>query len=103
MRKLHLVLLATTLSQACTHEYPYIWVQELREDTSEVTVQPGDTLTVLVKNQAQLSGDFVVRPNGSYLQPLVGEVPAAGITTKQLTENLTQRLTNIITDPIVSI
>jgi len=95
--------LAFIVLQSCAHEYPYIWVHEVREETAEPTVQPGDTLTVLVKNQAQLSGDFVVRANGTYLQPLIGEIPVAGLTTAEVQKALFGRLEGVITDPVVTV
>src|SRR5262245_58740071 len=96
-------VLAVFAIEACVHEYPYIWVDELREETAEPTVQPGDTITIQVKNQAPLSGDFVVRPNGAYLQPLIGELPVAGLTTVQITKVLTEQLTGKIQDPVVTV
>ena len=87
----------------CPRQYPYIWIGELREETAEPTVQPGDTLTVLVKNQTQLSGDFLVRPNGNYLQPLLGEVSVAGLTTKNVADRLVELLKNIVNDPVVTV
>lgn len=95
--------LSLALLQSCTHQYPYIWVAELREETAEITVQPGDTITVLVKNQAQVSGDFVVRPNGAYLQPLIGEIPVAGQTTVQIQTLLVEKLKDMITNAEISV
>lgn len=87
----------------CAHEYPFVWVDELRDETGEQTVQPGDTLTVLVRNQTSVSGDFVIRPNGAYTQPLVGEIPVAGLTPSEVRQRLIERLTGIITNPEVTI
>lgn len=97
------LVLAIFAFPACKTPYPYIWVGELREETAEPTVQPGDTMTVQVKNQVQLSGDFVVRPNGAYLQPLIGEIPVAGLTTAQVAKSVTERLANMITNAEVSV
>lgn len=99
-----LVALSIALSPlACAHELPFVWVDELRDETGEQTVQPGDTLTVQVKNQTQLSGDFAVRPNGGYLQPLVGELPVAGLTTEEVRIRVTERLQGIVINPEVSV
>ena len=103
MRSPVLALLLTITLSGCKHEAPFVWVDELREDTGQQTIQPGDTLTVLVKNQQQLTGDFVVRANGAYLQPLVGEIVVAGLTTEVVVERLRARLTNIITTPEITV
>lgn len=96
-------LLGLVSLQACAHEYPFVWVDQLRDETGEQTVQPGDTLTVQVKAQAQLSGDFVVRPNGSYLQPLVGEIAVAGLTPEEVRARLATKLQGIIVTPEITI
>lgn len=88
---------------ACAHEYPFVWVDQLRDETGLQTVQPGDTLTVLIRNQQQLSGEFVVRVNGTYLQPLVGEILVAGLTPEEVRERLVGQLQGIIVQPEVSI
>src|SRR5262245_6538664 len=66
----------------------------------------GDQLRVTVFNQAQLTGDYKVAPNGTISMPLIGEVTARGQTTGELEEALVRRLSvekNLLVDPSVSV
>jgi Polysaccharide biosynthesis/export protein len=49
-------------------------------DSGEYRLAPGDKLGVLVFDQAQLSGDFVINGDGQILLPLAGSVIVAGLT-----------------------
>ena len=51
-----------------------------------------DVLVIRVWNMPTLSGAVSVGPDGMISMPLVGEVKADGLTAKQLTAVLTQRL-----------
>ena len=73
-------LLLFILLAACAQVYPFVWATDLPNADGATVIGVGDTLTVLVKNQDPLSGEFLVRANGRYVQPLVGEVAVAGLT-----------------------
>ncbi len=53
--------------------------------------------------QYDVSGDYVVGPEGLVFMPLVGEVQAAGLTKGELEESLTEKLTEFIEQPDVSV
>lgn len=55
-------------------------------------IAPMDTVAVKVFKSEELSGDYQVDLAGNISMPLVGEVPAANLTTAQLDEKLTQVL-----------
>lgn len=99
LRTLLLALAAT----ACAPQLPYVWVRDYRTETEVLKITSGDRISVLVKNQAQLSGDFEVRTNGTYVQPLVGEIPVAGLTPEQASTRLAGLLKGIVIDPLVAI
>ena len=64
----------------------------------------GDKVRVNVYNQDKLSGDFTVESTGNISLPLVESIPAAGLTTAQLEENVKQALQpEYLNDPKVSI
>ena len=50
-----------------------------------------DKLRVNVYGEAQLSGEYQVSGNGVVTMPLIGDVPAVGLTAKQLEAALTAR------------
>jgi len=55
-------------------------------------IAPMDQLTIKVFNSKDLSDDYDVDLAGHISLPLIGEVPAANMTTAQLDEVLTQKL-----------
>jgi len=55
-------------------------------------IAPMDTVAVKVFKSDDLSGDYQVDLAGNISMPLIGEVPAANLTTAQLDERLTQIL-----------
>ena len=59
---------------------------------SDYRIGPMDTVTVKVFKSQDLTGDYQVDLTGNISMPLVGEVPAANLTTSQLDERLTQVL-----------
>ena len=55
-------------------------------------IAPMDTVTVKVFKSQDLSGDYQVDLAGNISMPLIGEVPAANLTTAQLDDKLTAAL-----------
>jgi polysaccharide biosynthesis/export protein len=59
-----------------------------------------------VFNQEQLSGEYAVGGDGTISMPLVGSVPARGLTTSELEAGLVQRLSeekDILVNPSVNV
>jgi polysaccharide export outer membrane protein len=71
--------------------------------TSGYTIGPDDLLDVTVWNNAALSRTVPVRPDGKISLPLLDDVQAAGLTPKQLKDNLARRLAKYISSPEVSV
>ena len=59
------------------------------------TVKPGDMLSISVWKEPDLQKQTLVRPDGSFSFPLVGEVDAKGKTVADLNKTLSQRLTQV--------
>ncbi len=98
-----LVALVACLA-GCGAQLPFVWVYDFSPKTEDSgVIQPGDRISVQVKNQAQVSGEFDVRANGTYVQPLIGEVVVAGLTAEQASTRLAAQLKGIIVDPLVSV
>lgn len=66
-------------------------------------LNPGDQILVSVWGQAELTGDHVILPDGSVSLPLVGRLLAAGLTTVQLEDSLTEALRNVLREPDVTV
>ena len=65
---------------------------------------PGDRLRITVFGQANLTGAYALDPAGRITMPLVGAVPAAGMTTTSLAQALEARFRNgFLREPNVSV
>ena len=67
------------------------------------TVKAGDMLAISVWKEPDLQKETLVRPDGSFSFPLVGEVDAKGKTVADLNKTISQRLTKFISDPVVTV
>lgn len=61
----------------------------------------GDRLRLDVERHAQYSGRFIIQPDGSLNHPLLGVVPAAGLTIGQLRETLRDEFGRYLKRPVV--
>jgi protein involved in polysaccharide export with SLBB domain len=90
---------------ACSNGLPACGPAELSEATAEYRLGPGDRLQMTVFNQADLSGEFRLDGQGYLALPLIGEVAADHLTTRELegavADNL--RAGNFLLHPQVSI
>ena len=64
---------------------------------------PEDQIRVSVWENAQLTLDLVVRPDGKISMPLIQDVMAEGQTAAELATQIQQKLTAFIKDPQVSV
>ena len=71
--------------------------------TAGYTVKPGDTLEISVWKEPDLQRTVLVRPDGQFSFPLVGEVDARGKTVMDLNKTVSERLTKYISDAVVTI
>lgn len=70
---------------------------------AEYRIGVGDTLSVNVWRNPELSINVPVRPDGKISMPLIGDIVAADLTTEQLAQNITNSLTTYIRSPQVTI
>jgi polysaccharide export outer membrane protein len=64
---------------------------------------PEDVLEIAVWKEESLKKEVLVRPDGGISFPLVGEIQAAGKTTTELRQEITDKLKKLIRDPVVSV
>lgn len=64
---------------------------------------PEDVLIVTVWKNQDLSREMVIRPDGMISMPLIGDVPAANLTANNLAKRISDRLTEYMSSPIVSV
>lgn len=71
---------------------------------SSYTLGSGDKLRVIVFGEEDLSGEFVVDDAGFARLPLIGQIPAAGRTVRQLEDDIAAKLgTQYLKSPRISI
>lgn len=66
-------------------------------------IGPDDTLTIFVWRNPELSGTFIVRPDGRISTSLVEDIPVSGKTPTQLARDMEQILAKYIRDPVVTV
>jgi polysaccharide biosynthesis/export protein len=71
--------------------------------SSSYVIGASDVLTVTVWREPTLSGSILVRPDGMISLPLLGDVPASGLTPLQLADQISLKLKKYIQDPKVSV
>ncbi len=65
---------------------------------------PGDRLRVKVYSDPDMSGEYEINSGGSVSLPLVGDVKASGLTTRQLEQTLAARMKGkVANEPHVSV
>ncbi len=66
-------------------------------------IGPGDVLEISHWQNAQLTKQLVVLPDGKFSFPLIGEIVAGGKTVKQLKAELEERISRYVPDPVLSV
>ncbi len=78
--------------------------QQAYEFSRGYRIGAGDRLAIRVMGQPELTGVYVVDPDGNISMPLINTVPVAGLSMKELERVITQRLRNgFLRDPSVSV
>lgn len=88
----------TTLPQATTR--PSLTTNI---DNYNYLIGPGDNLTIFVWQHPDVSGSFVVRPDGKITTSLVEDIPVTGKTPTALARDIEKELAQYIRDPIVTV
>jgi polysaccharide export outer membrane protein len=100
-----MICLAGLFSQGCAHDERFTWVEDLpaKDQAAEQVVHRRDTILVEVVKQPTLSGEFVVRDDGHYTQPMVGSIQVAGQTPREIANAIAIALKDIVVNPVVSV
>lgn len=95
------ILLAACASESLETGQPPP-VQEFTMDKN-YRIGVGDELRVQVWRNEELSAQVPVRPDGKISSPLVGDIVAAGLTTQELAQAITEKLNNFVRNPEVTV
>lgn len=66
-------------------------------------IGPNDNVSIFVWRNPELSGSFIVRPDGKISTSLVEDVPVSGKTPTQLAREMENILSKYIRDPVVTV
>ena len=72
-------------------------------DLKTFKIGPEDVLMIRVWQEPQLSGPVQVRPDGVISIDLVGDLQVNGMTPEQLREKLTEKLAELVNNPLVNV
>ncbi len=71
--------------------------------SGDYQIQAGDVLVVSVWKEEDLQQELIVRPDGVFSFPLVGEVVAKGNTVEQVRASVAEKIEAFIPDPVVTV
>lgn len=75
-----------------------------KSQATEYRIGAGDVLNIATWKEPELTRpEVLVRIDGRISFPLIGDIPAAGMTPAQLTETIQKGLTNYVTAPVVTV
>ena len=102
-----MALLSTTNFAAMASETVgdvHVSVAELEASSSDYRLASGDRLTILVYDQPQLSGQFIIDGGGGILLPLAGAVSLSGLTLAEAQKIIQDRFADgVLVQPAVNV
>src|SRR4051812_20302156 len=102
--RLATLTVAAALVGGCAYKLPpYDYGREPDPRKDEFRLGPSDVIHVTVWHNVDLSGDAIVRPDGTISLPLIGDLRAAGRTTAELRAEIAQRLKAFIKDEAATV
>ena len=72
-------------------------------DNYQYLIGPGDNLNIFVWRNPEISGNFVVRPDGKVTTSLVEDLEVSGRTPTQLAREIEEQLAKYINNPRVTV
>lgn len=101
-RFLFIACLTVAIVSCTGYRRPPVAFHEVLTDPYQL--DSGDRLRLVVFGQTDLSASFTVDQSGYIAVPLIGKVPARGLTTAQLEGNIAQKLrAGFVRNPDVSL
>lgn len=84
---------------------PSLGAQPSTSDPERYTylIGPGDSLSIFVWRNPEVSTSVTVRPDGMINTPLVEDMPVSGKTPSQVARDVERQLSKFIKDPIVTV
>ncbi len=99
-------LFALLLSGCATQTLPTAKVRTTlttEVDNYQYLIGPGDQLSIFVWRNPEISGSFIVRPDGKVTTSLVEDIAVSGKTPSMLARHIEQELSKYINNPRVTV
>jgi len=93
-----LVAVVVAAAAACRPQITFDYAKEPDPRKTGFVIGVNDVLQIDVWKNQDLSGRHRVRPDGNITLPIIGDVPAAGLTPPQLRGILTRKLSRFLRD-----
>lgn len=97
------LLLIVGLSACQTQPQVYEQPKDFYQSENEYRLGVGDSLSINVWRNPELSAVMPIRPDGKIALSLVGDIQAAGLSIQELTKNINQALLEYVRNPQVVI
>ena len=78
-------------------------ISDVYAEENSYVIGPGDTLSISVWKEEGLQKEVLVKPDGYITFPLVGDIKASGLNTKELTKLIVGKLNSYIPNPNVTV
>ncbi len=101
--KLMIWIVAAGMLAACSGRYVSMDDAMPEGDQPSYVIGPGDTLSIFVWGNPDLSATVPVRPDGRFTVPLVEDLVASGRSPTELARELEARLSKYVKNPVVSV
>lgn len=103
MSAIALSLVLATVQIGFTQDKP-VQTWSAKQQASEYRISAGDILEISTWKEAELTRkEVIVRVDGRLSFPLLGDIPAAGMTPIELTETIQKGLKEYISNPVVTV
>jgi polysaccharide export outer membrane protein len=96
-----IVLAGMTLPAAAADNYRPNYA--VNREVPEYRLGPEDVIEVFIWKEPELTTTVVIRPDGRITLPLTNELDASGKTAVQLQREITEKLREYITNPVVNV
>ena len=70
---------------------------------SDYVIGPADVLTITYRNEKDMTGDYIVRPDGKITLPFFGDIDAIGVTPEKLMERLVTVSGKLYVNPTITV
>ena len=80
-----------------------VFAQDSQSPVTSYKVLPGDVLLISVWKEPDLQLEVLVLPDGAFSFPLAGDISTSNRSVLDLKDEITQRLSRYISDPVVTV